>query len=269
MVRNFIEKYKIILILFILLSSYFIPIAVSGENTNKYDNECSFIRKFDEIKQAPVTCYANGPENSLIQHTQNLSSDKIKLLFTKLSELNLLISQKSSKKEISILQNEIITMAKNYSLLPDNYKIPDLPFFAKLELQNNKRIMQEKFGSLDFWRFQVICNFISFGSGSTGPFFAFPRLTPILLFPIPRLFITWTAEEGFTSCGGFLRMLGYIAIGQQKGFALGFWGIGFSVFLPPVSAYGVFGYTGFVGVTADEFIGYPFPLLLYLLFLYY
>ena len=86
--------------------------------------------------------------------------------------------------------------------------------------------------------------------------------------PIPRLFITWDAEEGFTSCGGLFRLLGYVALGQQKGFALGFWGVGFSVFLPPVSAYGVFGYTLFVGATAEDFIGFPFPLL-YLLMFYY
>lgn len=264
-----ISKFKIIISLFCLISIAFIPSVTAKKDTIENEDNSSFIDQFDDIKQAPVTCYANGPGNSLIEHTQNLSSDKIKLLFTKLSELNLLISQKSSKKEISTLQNEIIAMAKNYSLLPDNYQIPDLPFLKQLEIQNNKKIQKEKFGSLDFWRFQFICNFISFGSGSTGPFFAFPRLTPILLFPIPRLFITWTAEEGFTSCGGFLRMLGYIAIGQQKGFALGFWGIGFSVFLPPVSAYGVFGYTAFVGTTAEDFIGYPFPLLLYLFFLYY
>jgi hypothetical protein len=257
----------IIGLLFLLVSNSFSPITIANKTIDISENESPFIAQFNEIEQAPVTCFASGPDYSLIQQEKILSSVKIKILFTKLSELNDLLSTKSSKENISRLQNEIIELAINYSLLPQEYKLPQQPISPKNLLQPQKSVSKKQFGALDFWKFQFVCNFISFGSGSTGPFLVFPRLVPILLFPIPRLFMTWSAEEGFTSCGGLLRMLGYVALGKQKGFALGFWGVGFSVFLPPVSAYGVFGYTLFVGATAEDFIGYPFPLLFYILLL--
>lgn len=254
-------------LLFLLVSNSFSPIIIANETIDIAQNESPYISQFNEIEQAPVTCYASGPDYSVIQQEKILSSEKIKILFTKLSELNDLLSNKSSKENISRLQNEIIELAINYGLLPQDYQLLQQPILTKNLLQPQKSVLKKQFDTLDFWRFQLVCNFISFGSGSTGPFLVFPRLVPILLFPIPRLFMTWSAEDGFTSCGGLLRMLGYVALGKQKGFALGFWGVGFSVFLPPVSAYGVFGYTLFVGATAEDFIGYPFPLLFYILLL--
>lgn len=149
-------------------------------------------------------------------------------------------------------------LLKNYSLLPHDYQLLKHLLFNKIVYPHPISSSQQQIDTLDFWRFQYICNFISFSTGSTGPFLVFLRVVPVFLFPIPRLFITWTAEDGFTSCGGLLRMLGYVAVGQQKGFALEFWRIGFSVFLPPIAAYGVFGYTLFVGATAKDFIGYLF-----------
>jgi hypothetical protein len=259
-------KYFIIILIFFLFLSNSLSVIAQNSSSN-VDSKRDFFKQFDQIKFAEVNCFASGPDNSLLQIKKNLSSEDIKILFQKLSDLNFLISQKSSKEDIEKVQNEIIDLAKNYNLLPKNYEIPKNQFYSDLAPEMKNKNIQNKIGTLDFWRFQFICNFISLGSGSTGPFFVFPRLVPILLFPIPRLLITWSADEGFTSCGGLLRMLGFVAIGEQRGIALGFWGIGFSVFLPPVSAYGVFGYTGLVATTAEDFIGYPFPLLFYLFWL--
>jgi hypothetical protein len=57
--------------------------------------------------------------------------------------------------------------------------------------------------------------------------------------------------------GGLISRTGFLAGGQQKGIALGFWGIGFSIFLPPIMSYGIFGYAVFTRVTAEEFVFYP------------
>lgn len=265
--RNISIKWSIVGLLFLLISSSFYPIIVAKETIDIKENELSFLKQLEEINQAPVTCFASSLENQVYQQQQNLSTDKIINLFTKLSELNSLISKQSSNNDISKLQKEIINLAKNYSLLPQDYLLPRLPIKSNLQIQGQNTLAAKEIEPLGFRRSQVVCNFISFGSGTTGPLFVFPRLVPILLFPIPRLFFMWSADEAFTSCGGFLRMLGFIATGKQQGIALGFWGIGFSVFLPPVMAYGVFGYTLFVSVTAEDFIGYPFPLLFYLLLL--
>ena len=267
--HNIFIKGCIVGLLFFLISSSFSPIAIAKTTIDVNENELSFLSQLEGIDQAPVTCFAGNLQNQIFQKQQNLSTDKIIKLFTKLSELNSLVSKHSSSKNISKLQTEIIDLAKNYSLLPQDYQLLRLPINSSIQIQDQNTLPAKKIEPLGFRRSQLVCNFISVGSGTTGPLFVFPRLVPILLFPIPRLFFMWSADEAFTSCGGFIRMLGFIAMGKQQGIALGFWGIGFSVFLPPVMAYGVFGYTLFVSVTAEDFIGYPFTLLFYLLLLMY
>lgn len=252
--RKVLIKCLSLMLLFLLISNSFSSIISAYKNEDKSTEKLSFLKELDDIDYAPVTCYACGFQNSYIEQQQNLSANEIKILFMKLEELNSLISNKSSNDDISQMQTEIIDFAKKKALLPQNFKLLKDP--------------PKQYEPL-FRLHQLVCNFISFGSGSTGPFIIFPRLVPILLFPIPRLFFMWSAEEGFTSCGGFLRMRGFIALGKQDGIALGFWGIGFSVFLPPVNAYGLFGYSLFASVAAEEFFGYPFGWLFLLWYLFW
>jgi hypothetical protein len=101
------------------------------------------------------------------------------------------------------------------------------------------------------------CNFATFGEGAAFPIIILPRFIPIILTPIPRVFIYWSTDKGITSVGGLLSGTGFLAGGQQKGIALGFWGIGFSIFLPPVRSYGIFGYALYTRVAAEQFEFYP------------
>jgi len=76
--------------------------------------------------------------------------------------------------------------------------------------------------------------------------------------PIPRLFMIWNADEAITSCGGLRSGTGFIAYGQQRGIALGFWGIGFTFSLPPfMGVYGLAGYALFASVDAEEIELWP------------
>lgn len=263
--RNIFLKSVMFGLLFLLIGTSFSPIITANHNEDQNEDPLSFLTQLDDIEQATVTCYASGVQNPCIKQQQNLSAEEIKILFMKLKELNSLISKQSPTDNISRLQTEIINFAKQNDLLPQDFQLSRVPSLPQPSLYPQKTTPPKQLDLLGFRKSQFVCNFISFGSGSTGPFFVFPRLVPILLFPIPRLLFMWSAEEGFTSCGGLIRMLGFIATGKQNGIALGFWGIGFSVALPPVWAYGVFGYTLFVSVSAEDFIGYPFPLLFYLL----
>jgi len=54
-----------------------------------------------------------------------------------------------------------------------------------------------------------------------------------------------------------LSRTGFYAVGEQQGLALGFWGIGFSIFLPPVMAYGMFGYALYAKASAQYMEFYP------------
>ncbi len=68
----------------------------------------------------------------------------------------------------------------------------------------------------------------------------------------------WKAQEAVTSCGGLRSGTGFIAYGQQKGVALGFWGLGFTFSLPPLmGVYGLVGYALFATVDADGIEFYP------------
>jgi hypothetical protein len=60
-----------------------------------------------------------------------------------------------------------------------------------------------------------------------------------------------------TSCGGLRSGKGFIASGAQRGIALGFWGIGFSIFLPPVKVYGLLGYALYASVNAENITDWP------------
>ncbi|HVQ01207.1 MAG TPA: DUF2341 domain-containing protein [Candidatus Thermoplasmatota archaeon] len=104
---------------------------------------------------------------------------------------------------------------------------------------------------------QWFCNFATTGTGSAFPIIILPRLIPIILTPIPRIFVKWSTQDGLTSVGGLRSGKGFIAYGNQKGFALGFWGIGFSVFLPPISQYGIIGYALYAKVSADYMEFWP------------
>ena len=266
--RHRIVFISIAVIIFLIL---FIPTFSSRiiENQNKdlaIENP-SFLARLDEIEEATVTCFASSLENPYSEIQQNLSAEQIKILFTKLTELNHLTAQQSANETIDQLKEEIIDLAKEYKLLPQNYKLPETTSFPQLDLSHLPKFPTKPLGTTDYRRSQFMVNFISVGSGFSGPFIIFPRLVPILLFPIPRLLFFWSAEEAFTACGGMIRLLGFWATGAQAGIALGFWGVGFSIFLPPEMAYGVFGYTAFISVKAEEFVGFPGVMFYYILLL--
>ena len=65
MKSNFIFNSSVFCILFLFVCSSFFPVIIA-ENNNDSNNIPSYITQFDEIDYAIVTCYANGPKNSLI-----------------------------------------------------------------------------------------------------------------------------------------------------------------------------------------------------------
>jgi len=90
------------------------------------------------------------------------------------------------------------------------------------------------------------------------PIIILPRLIPFLLTPIPRVLIRWNVKDGFTTCGGLRSGTGFTANGEQKGVAVGFWGVGLTFSLPPVmNFYGLAGYALYATVTANQIDHYP------------
>ncbi|HIH28959.1 MAG TPA: hypothetical protein HA260_04050, partial [Thermoplasmata archaeon] len=202
-------------------------------------------------QNALVTCYVGGMPRS-----QSLSYESVVHLKELFSELAAANAHSPYSAKTQDLQQQILSFAEDNGLLPKGFSAD--VFFNQLHEQS-QRIISKSIGSafpLGVGR-QMFCNFVATGEGSAFPIIILPRFIPFIMAPIPRLFVGWKTPMGITSCGGLLSGTGFYAVGEQQGLALGFWGIGFSIFLPPVMAYGMFGYALFAKASAQYMEFYP------------
>jgi len=241
-----------IIVLFVLAS--FTPI-IGGysEKTNQIDTDIEDV--YEPKENVLATCRTFGFPGKQTNEIF-MSINEAEILLNKIEKLQIEIARDPRSERTYQLQNEIIDLANEYNLLPEDLSAKML----KSRLHPSWIPENHRLGFLPTLQNKAsewMCNFASTGSGSSFPVIIFPRLIPILLTPIPRVFLRWSAFEGVTSCGGLLSGKGFIASGQQKGFALGFWGLGFSVFLPPLMAYGLIGYALYASVEAEEIEYWP------------
>jgi hypothetical protein len=203
---------------------------------------------------AVITCYVGGiPHSQMISYA---SGTYLKELFSALASAN---ARDPCSAETQHLQQQILLYAEQQGLLPAGTSADTI--FEQLGKRNQNFASQNIGGVLPVTNAgtarEMFCNFVSTGEGSAFPIIILPRFIPLIMSPIPRLFVGWKTPLGVTSCGGLRSGTGFIASGEQQGLALGFWGIGFSIFLPPVMAYGMFGYALFAKVSAEEMEYWP------------
>ncbi len=224
-----------------------------SEEINQIDTEVADVCEPEE--NVVVTCSTFGFPGEPSQEI-TMSLDEAEFLYDKIKELQIEIACDPLSDKTQQLQHEIITLADEHNLLPAGLSVETLQsrLTPTLRPQHPQRIPLPR---LQNRASEMFCNYVSTGSGSSFPIIILPRLIPILLTPIPRLFVRWSTLEGVTSCGGLRSGTGFIAYGAQNGIALGFWGIGFSIFLPPVMAYGLFGYALFASVNAEDIELWP------------
>ena len=207
------------------------------------------------LGEKSVTCYffdrlGNG-ESSVV-----LSSVDFSRFFSVFEELNNRVAYDPFSDETRGLKLEFAVLLDGLGLIPEGVSKTDVislmsPVFSGRKPLFSLPSVSGGRGSAFF------CNFATLGEGSQFPVIILPRLIPILLLPIPRVIMHWDAYDGITSCGGLRSGKGFIALGAQQGTALGFWGVGFSVFLPPVMSFGFIGYALFATATADEIELWP------------
>jgi hypothetical protein len=203
---------------------------------------------------ALITCSVGG-----IPHSQTMSYESGVYLKDLFSELVTTNAQDPCSAETQQLQKQILLFAEQQGLLPMGMSADMV--LAQLEKRSQKFVTQNIGNNLPLSAEgtgrEMFCNFVATGEGAAFPIIILPRFIPIIMAPIPRLFVGWKTSEGFTSVGGLVSGTGFYAVGQQQGIALGFWGIGFSIFLPPVKAYGMFGYALFAKASAEHMEYYP------------
>jgi len=203
---------------------------------------------------AIITCSVGGiPRSQTISYK---SGTYLKELFSTLTIAN---AHDPCSTETQQLQRQILLFAEQQGLLPAGMTADMV--IMQLEKQRQKFTTQNIGDSVPMngegIGREMFCNFVSTGEGAAFPIIILPRFIPIVMAPIPRLFVGWKTPLGVTSCGGLMSRTGFIAYGQQQGFALGFWGIGFSIFLPPVMAYGMFGYALYAKTSAEMMEYWP------------
>jgi len=236
---------------FFLISSCVPGIKNTSQTTIGATSELQKVNTHDD---AHITSYINGvPQTQILSYESGIY---LKELFSQLVSAN---ARDPCSSETRDLQRQILQFAEENSLLPPDITADEI--FTQLTLRNQRRTPQHihDFSPMDYEGTgqEIFCNFVSLGEGSAFPVIILPRFIPIIMAPIPRLFVGWKTDAGYTSCGGLVSGTGFIASGQQKGFAVGFWGIGFSIFLPPVRSYGMFGYALYARASAEYMEYYP------------
>ncbi|MBU1940728.1 MAG: DUF2341 domain-containing protein [Candidatus Thermoplasmatota archaeon] len=205
---------------------------------------------------ASISCdfYGFPMKNTHYETTMSLAEAETftQQLFTVFQEME----RNAYDQNLANYQNKILKISTDSNLLPTGLSShtihPLIPSQNRgKNMRNPSKLLDQEHAS------EYFCNYLSFGTGSAMPVIVLPRLIPILLTPIPRVFFKWNAAEGYTSAGGIRSGTGFMASGNQEGIALGFWGMGFSIFIPPVQSYGIFGYALYCSVDADDIKPWP------------
>lgn len=227
--------------------------SISGTTASSNTDSIGLQQTQTTNENAIITTYVSG-----IPHKQVISAESGLYLQNLLNKLVEAHAENPDSQETEELQQQILSYAEQNDLLPTGLSAAAVMTQFQQKGQTLASMSKDTGVSpslYDGTGKEMFCNFASAGQGAAFPIIILPRFIPFIMSPIPRLFVGWKTPMGVTSCGGLLSQTGFIAYGQQQGFALGFWGIGFSIFLPPINAYGMFGYALFAKTSA-EFMEY-------------
>ena len=242
-------------IIIMLLLTSIVPSSIGQTHTATQQQNKTIASVPSTEKTSSFTFYVIG-KNGLEKQETILSDSNTLRIYEKYQELKKETTSNPYSDKTQRAQQEFFDLLVENHALPTGMSKDQLisltqpPALPLKQLRTDIQPFQNKASE---W----FCNFATFGEGSAFPIIILPRFIPFLLTPIPRAFVWWSTPEGITSVGGLISQTGFLAGGQQKGIALGFWGIGFSIFLPPIMSYGIFGYAVFTRVTAEEFEFYP------------
>jgi hypothetical protein len=239
----------------LLLTTSIIPSILGQSSSSVSQHNRSPITLLLAEKTPTITVYVIGKTGLEKQETMLTTSDALRI-YEKYQELKKEATINPYSHTTQRKQQEFIDLLKKSDALPTGISNNQLLTLTQPAIPPWKYLRK---GILPFQNkaSEWFCNFATYGEGSAFPIIILPRFIPFILTPIPRAFVYWSTDEGLTSVGGLISKTGFLAGGQQQGIALGFWGIGFSIFLPPIMSYGIFGYALFTRVTAQEIEFWP------------
>jgi hypothetical protein len=254
---KFLKKGIIFGITILLISISFNPYTnVVSKNIDKED---LIPININEEENEKIVNFYIFDKNGKSEQEITMTSEEFENFYFTFKDLNNKLTYQPFSSETKVLKSDFADLLDSLDFIPEKSSKEDIIDLLNPSIEYKHRpllslimnpVMQGR-------GYAFFCNYATFGEGSQLPVLIFPRLIPIILAPIPRVFMRWDAIYGVTSCGGLISGKGFIAEGAQQGFALGFWGIGFSVFLPPVMSYGFIGYAMFSTATAENIIPWP------------
>ena len=255
MIENNVKKGIIFGIIILLTTTSLIP-ALAGESMQPTtDMTISIIPQVTPEKTTTIAFYV-FQKTRVTQKTIAVSAQDATTITTRFQDLKKELAAHPYNEQTKTLVLQFIALLTEKHAIPAGVTTQDLMTLLQPPAQASHPLMKRVL-PLGSTSSEWFCNFATTGEGAAFPIIILPRIIPFILTPIPRIFVLWSTPEGITSVGGLISHTGFIAVGQQKGVALGFWGIGFSIFLPPLDAYGIFGYALFARVTADYMEFWP------------
>lgn len=221
-------------------------------------NEIETNETYNDQDEKVVTCFVFDKTGNSEREVV-LSPEDFDRFYTLFRKLNYMISYEPFNSEIEDLKIEFAGLLDSLDMIPEDKTVDDVISLISPTFSRKSSFLSKAPSPVTKPRgYAFFCNFATWGVGSQFPIIILPRLIPILLIPIPRVMMHWSASEGVTSCGGLLTGRGFIAGGEQTGTSIGFWGIGFSIFLPPIMEFGFFGFSLFCTAKADVIYQWPF-----------
>jgi hypothetical protein len=254
---QFMKRGIIFGIIILLISTSVIP-ATLGSNTGKTkEKNANALPSQMPEKTTFLSIYVFG-KTELEKHDIIVSSQDAAAIYSQFQELRIELTAHPFSEKTQRLKQEFLILLEEKNAIPAEVSKEELMALLQPPVSSPHYALKKGFFPFEGKASEFLCTFVSSGTGSALPIIILPRFIPILLTPIPRVFIRWNVKDGLTSCGGLRSGTGFIAYGAQKGVALGFWGIGLTFSLPPImNFYGLAGYALYATVNADVIDHYP------------
>jgi len=188
---NLLKKSGVVSIIVLFICASFVSNigGYSGE-TDQIDTDVADVCEPKE--NVVVTCRTFGFPGEPSQES-TISLDEAEFLYDKIKELQIENARDPLSDKTQQLQHEIITLADEHNLLPAGLSVETL----KSRFNPSWTIQNRRLGTLPLpsKASELFCTFVSAGSGGVFPIIVLPRLIPIIMTPIPRLFMIWNADE--------------------------------------------------------------------------
>jgi len=250
------KKELIFGILFLLISTSVVS-ALSGHQTQ--DPAINHGLTAPTSSQTTTITIYIAEKTRLQKHTVTISVLDAETIAAQLQKLRTEYTEHPNDIKTQQLEQQFLNILYEKNVVPAGVTRQELQTLLQPPTHSYKPPVKHPLAQYNFDGTEYMCTFLSWGEGTSGPIIILPRLIPIIELPIPRIYMHWTATDyAVTSCGALNSEKGFTAEGPQKGTAIGFWGIGFTVHFPPMAnMYGLIGYALYAHVSADYMEYYP------------